>query len=296
MSRRPPRSVLVPALAVLLVVLACGLAASRPRLDDPARHPAARAAEATFFEAFNHTGKSEAPLRPLLQAWSADSGDARVNLLLGLNHLWLAAEGDRTDARVIEQLLLSETYLSRAAALAPDDDRIPSWLSPVRMALAEIEGDAAAFAAERDRLLAAYAGDPAFHSFSVGIMGFPKERGSELFRTGLDALRAVAQTGCEPDDPSCKNLPPWPHNIEGYLTFMADYELKAGHGDRADLLLAQVRALPTFGDWPFADEVTDRLENRDLYLALYADDDPGNDPPSIIGSHGCSSCHFGGEK
>jgi len=257
------------------------------------RHPSAVAAERAFVAAFNGGGRRDAPLRDLTRAWAADPSDPRTNLLLGLNHLWVVAEGDRTNARILDHLLLSEVFLARAQALAPDDDRIPSWLDPVRQALAEIEGDEAAVEAHWQSLLAAYERDPAFHSFSVALQAIDEPRGSDLFALGHRALRTAAESGCEDGDPSCENLPRWPHNQEGYLTFWADYELKAGEREKATEVLAMVQTVPEYETWPYKAEVEDRVANLDLYLELYANDDPGDDPPVIIESHGCSSCHEG---
>lgn len=289
---------LVPfALFALLVTLATLALAAEPDTRPATRHPSAVEAEAVFFEAFNHGGRGEAALGPLMGAWAADPTDPRTNLLLGLDHLWLAAEGDRTDPRVLEHLLLSEAFLARATELDPDDRRIPSWLSPTRIILAELEGDTETVAREREELAAAYAEDPAFHSFSVAMLGFGEERGSALFEQGLLALRSLqeAEEDCSVDDPSCQNQPRWPHNVEGFLTFFADYELKAGEPERARALLDEVRSFPTFADWPYGEEITDRLDNADLFVALYADDDPGNDPPPILATHGCSGCHRAGD-
>lgn len=289
--------ILVTALLVLAAGLALAIQPAEPAVSNPAseRTAAAVAAEAAFFEAFNHGGRGETALGPLMTAWAADPDDAHTNLLLGLDHLWLAAEGDHTNPRVIEHLLLSELFLARAAELDPEDRRIPSWLSPARMFLAEIEGDTETVARERAELLAAYAEDPPFHSFSVAMLGFSEPRGSDLFDQGLLALRSLDELeDCTVDDPSCQNRPRWPHNLEGFLTFFADYELKKGEPERARALLDEVRNQPTFADWPYAEEAVDRLDNADLYVALYADDDPGNDPPPIIASYGCSACHLAG--
>lgn len=259
------------------------------------RHPAAVAAEHAFFAAFNGGGRGDAPLRPLMQAWAADSADARTNLLLGLDHLWLATEGDRTDARLIEHLLLAEVFLARAQELDPADDRIPSWLVPTRLALAAIRRDGADADAIHEELLAAYRRNPAFHGFSVAMLGFSAAPGTPSFERGLRALDEVAAMECGDGDPSCQNHPRWPHNVEGYLTFNADYQLKAGDPEAAADLLAEVRGLPSYSAWPFRDEVEDRLRNLDLYADLYANGDAGDDPPSLIGSHGCRSCHLGAD-
>jgi len=265
------------------------------------RHPMAAKAEAGFFATFNgfrgEEGTKSAPLRDLLAALATDPSDARTHLLLGLNHLWLAAEGDRTDPRTLEHLFLAERYLARAQELAPKDRRIPSWLVPVRLSLARIEG-------REDRreeilrdLQAAYAEDPTFHSFSVALLGIAEPRTSPAFQQGLAALRSTATT-CAPDsgDPSCQNAPRWPHNQEAYLTFFADYELKAGNVDRARELLLAVRQSPDASRWPFRQEAEDRWKNLELYASLYANQDPGDDPPHLMSGHGrisCQSCHRG---
>lgn len=300
MSRR--RSLLAAAALLVAAGAASVLAASTvaaagtsavPAPASAPRHPAAVAAEEAFFAAFNGGGRRDAPLVPLMRAWAADSRDARTNLLLGLDHLWIATEGDRQDARAIEHLLLAEVFLTRAQELDPTDDRIASWLVPTRLALAGVRRDGADAEAIHQELVAAYLADPAFHGFSVAMLAFSAAPGTPSFERGLRALDEVAAMECGDGDPSCRNHPRWPHNVEGYLTFNADYRLKAGEREAAAELLARVRAMPSYPAWPFREEVEDRLRNIDLYAELYANDDPGDDPPSLIASHGCRSCHLG---
>ncbi|MEM7479696.1 MAG: hypothetical protein AAF481_00865 [Acidobacteriota bacterium] len=284
-------------LAVLLVaaLTGWGLAVSADEATSGDRSPQARAAEEEFFAVFNgEPRRREGPLRNLMIAWLGDRQDGRTALLLGLNHLWLAAEGDRTNPRLVEHLLLSERFLSQAQELLPEDERIASWLLPVRLALAEDVGERESL---MDELMAAYRQDPNFHSFSVALQSFSDRPGTQPFERGLAALRS-ATGGCndDPGDVSCLNRPRWPHNQEGYLTFFADYELKAGHPQRARELLLATRSAESFSRWPFRDEAEDRLENLELYAELFANDDPGDDPPTFFtgGSRiGCQVCHLG---
>ena len=89
--------------------------------------------------------------------------------------------------------------------------------------------------------------------------------------------------------------PRWPHNREAFLTFFADYELKAGHVDRARALLVRTQQDPDYSRWRFKNEVEDRLKNLDAYAAFYANADPGDDPPHLMVTGGfmCQSCHSG---
>lgn len=288
---------------ILPLALAAALASAALAAAGAGRHPAAQKADAGFFATFNgfqgDPRTKSAPLRDLLAALATDPADARTHLLLGLNHLWIAGEGDRTDSRVLEHLFLAERYLARAQELDPKDRRIPSWLVPVRLSLAGIEG-------REDRreeilrdLQAAYAEDPTFHSFTVALLGIAEPRTSPEFRQGLAALRATVDTcppASETTDPTCGNTPRWPHNREAYTTFFADYELKAGNADRARDLLLAVQQDPDFPRWPFRHEAEDRLKNLELYASLFANQDPGDDPPHLMSGHGrisCQSCHLG---
>jgi hypothetical protein len=260
------------------------------------RHPLSEKAEASFFQTFNVDSKGQAATqRDLLTALYTDPKDGRTWLLLGLDHLWLAAEGDRTNPVAIEHLMLAERYLSRAQALNPSDRRIPSWLVPARLSLAGIEGNEERKKEIQRDLLAAWKKDPAFHSFSVALLGANEERTSPEFQRGLEALHG-ADAGCANNPAVCQDRPHWPHNREGFLTFTADYELKAGHKDRARELLAKVQNEPGYASWPFQGEVQDRLDHLDEYAALYADADRGNDPPHLMSLSGgmmCRSCHQG---
>jgi hypothetical protein len=281
---------LIASIPVLVIAnLAAGAAAT-------GRHPLAVKAEESFFATFNGNPKVRtAPLRDLMTAYAVSPDDARINLLLGLNHLWLAAEGDMTNPTTIDHLILAEHFLARARKLDPSDRRIPSWLAPVRLSLAGIHKDKDTREQSLRDIQAAYAEDPNFHSFTMALLGVGSGRQSPEFQRGLAALRATPGGCAEAEDPSCENRPRWPHNREAYITFFADYELKAGHTDRARALLVRAQQEPTYSSWRFRSEVEDRLKNLEAYAALYANADPGDDPPHLMVNGGsmCQSCHSG---
>ncbi|HEX7183932.1 MAG TPA: hypothetical protein VF756_19030 [Thermoanaerobaculia bacterium] len=260
------------------------------------RHPLAVKAEESFFATLNGNPKVRtAPLRDLMTAYAVSPDDARVNLLLGLNHLWLAAEGDMTNPTVIDHLILAEHFLARAQKLDPSDRRIPSWLAPVRLTLARIHNDKETREQSFRDIQTAYAEDPNFHSFTLALLAVDSDRKSPEFQRGLAALRAT-EGGCAgAEDPSCENRPRWPHNLEAFTTFFADYELKAGNADRARALLVRAQQNPDYPRWRFQSEVEDRLKNLESYAALYANADPGDDPPHLMANGGfmCQSCHSG---
>lgn len=257
----------------------------------PGRHPAAVGAEQAFFAAFNQGAMpAEDVLTPLMGAYASDPSDPRTNLLLGLTHLWIAAESDRQSPRVIENVMLSERFLQRAQELAPGDQRIPSWLVPMQLSMASIERRAGDREAMIAGLYAAYEDDPVFHSFTVALLGWDSPNGSPAFDAGLEALRAARDFECG-DDPSCHNVGRWPHNLEGFRSFVVDYELRAGNVAEAREVLSELQAEPSYASWPFRHRTEARLADFDDHAARFADDDPANDPPTSVKIDACAACH-----
>src|SRR5688572_1510223 len=84
----PFRFLALVALAVLALI--AGLRLTDAEEKKKARAPVAIAAENAFFGNFNGGGPDRsAALRLLMAAYATDPKDARTNLLLGLNHLWI---------------------------------------------------------------------------------------------------------------------------------------------------------------------------------------------------------------
>ena len=190
MSRQRPIALLalVASLPILGVAVLATAGATGNR---SARHPLAVKAEEGFFATLNGNPKAKAaPLRDLMTAYAVSPEDARVNLLLGLNHLWLAAEGDATNPMTIDHVILAEHFLARAQKLDPSDRRIPSWLTPARLSLAGIHKEKDKGEESLRDLQAAYSEDPNFHSFTLALIGVSSDRKSPEFQRGLAALRA----------------------------------------------------------------------------------------------------------
>jgi hypothetical protein len=258
------------------------------------RHPAAVAADQAFIASLVQGAlPAEEVLPPLLGAYAADPGDARTSLLLGTHYLRLAAMGQHgRDPRAIAHLMLAERFLEHARRLDPADTRVAAFLVPVQLALADVERAGEERQAELvGELWRAYEADPEFNGFTVAMLGYQSPRGSEPFVRGLEALRAVQEQGCAEGDVTCGNAPRWPHAVEGYLSFFADYELKAGEPRRARLLLDELREQPEFSSWPYREMVEQRLASFDEHAARFADEDTENDPPTAVLARGCAACH-----
>jgi hypothetical protein len=214
-------------------------------------------AEEQLFQALVENRGEVSDVIPLLViATRRDPSDSRATLLLGLAHLWVAAEGDRSDPQLIQHIVLAEHYLARTTVLDPDEDRVPSWLVPTRIALADIEGRQAETPKLMRLLSEAFEEDPGFHGFSLGLLGYTQDPESKGFEQGLKGLHKSRTAN--PDDPSVQNRPNWPHNREGFLLFLADYEKRAGNDSEAKDLLTLIEKESSFASWPFRAEVDKR--------------------------------------
>ena len=270
-----------------LATLAATLALPAPAAE---RHPLARSAERTFFAALDgDPTRREGALVELATAHAIDPTDARTCLLVGLGHLWSAAEAAPRDPGAIEQIVLAEHYLARAQELDPSDERIPSWLAPARVSVASIERTPEKIAAAIASLEEAYARRPAFHSFTLALLAGQSAPGSARFERGRAALRDVLGKPCdEAKDRACGNAPRWPHNSEGYLLFAAEYEARAGDRDAARALLARLKAGAGYASWPY------RAEAEELLASLAGV--PGTPRASSFAAEkriACQVCHRG---
>lgn len=247
-----------------IVPLAALLLAGRAPAAE--RTPLAENAERSFFHALNDAPQAAAGARDALTAaYATDPSDGRTAVLLGLAHLWAATEAAPRDLRAIEHLYLSERFLSRAQELDPKEERIPSWLVPVRLSLAGLERRPERAGELIETLRAAYRKDPSFHSFSIALVNVSAAPGSPRFQEGLEALRKALASRCRDEGESaCRNAPRVPHNVEGFALFAAEYEARAGNLPRAADLLDALKTEPTFAAWPF------KAEAEELHAAVEA--------------------------
>lgn len=251
--------------------------------------------EAAFFDALNRDAsrRSEA-LASLRTRVEAAPDDARAALLLGVAHLWVAAENPPDAAVALEHLILARHYLARAIVLNPVDDRIPTWLHSAEISIAQAEGREADAADALAKLRAHAQRDPCFHSvaFAISVWDGPRESNALA-----EAQRFLEQAAaCNADDPSVRNMERWPYNVQGFLVGMSDVALKRGDRSRALGSLIAAESWPGTESWPHRGEVEIRRRDFDARAELFADEDPANDPAFIFergGPVSCISCHQG---
>jgi hypothetical protein len=270
-----------------------GQTAGVPASSSLSRVNAVPAHEAAFFEALNHHPQQrEASLASLRAHVAQVHDDARAALLLGVGHLWVAAENPPDRATAFEHLVLARHFLQRAARLNPTDDRIPSWLLSAEISLAQAEGRTEDAVAALGQLRTHAERDPCFHSVAFAINVWEWPRDSDELARAQRLLEAAA--ACATDDPSVRNMERWPHNVEGFLVGLSDVALKRGDRNRALAALVTIEAWPGADSWPHRREADQRRRDFDARAARFGDDDPSNDPAFLFergGPVSCVSCH-----
>jgi hypothetical protein len=250
-------------------------------------------AVAFFWETFqHHPGRRDEAIERLSARALAPDCTPKEVLFVGLAHLWAVAEGGGAPARLHSHAVLAEHWLARAAKLDPDDARIAGWQASASMAIADLLHDETGRSAALARVAELAAQDPCFHSVPFGIATFGLPRADPRFRQALQAMNAAFDCG---ERPVGQDHPRWPHNVAGFLLALADFRLKAGDVDGAELALVVAEARETTANWPYRGLLDDRLSTLRQRAAKFADDDPANDPPFALqgGVLSCSACHAG---
>ena len=248
--------------------------------------------EQEFFTALNHKPlRIEKSLDALTMAYAMDPTNGRVNLLLGLNHLWVAAEREDPNPNTLNHVILGEYFLTRAQKLT-QDERIPSWLAPLQINLAKRDKDNASASKIFNEFTKAYEKNPDFHSFTFAMMSFNEDRQSDEFKRARAVLRATKD--CGKHNSTCQNTTRWPHNIETFLVLQADYETKAGDIDQAREILAEAKRVGQEAQWPYLSVIEERLASLPQRVNAYTNNDLSDDPKGLFvenQSATCQMCH-----
>jgi len=228
----------------------------------------------------------------------------------GLMRFWQFAEG-QPDPQVS---LADETStivdrISRSRSLLPNDARVPGFLGLTRTLLAMFKSDQAMFDhADRDlgdsiQMLPAYG-----YFLRATSKGYPAAS-SPQFQTAISDLAALTEACGYTQDASgsfqylsgpqdeqrrvCNNEGIVAHVFEGVFLTYGDYATKAGFSpDKIRAIYSSAKNSPTYAKWPFSSELEKRLDQVEARLALYADQDPLNDPPMWTQTKQvCVGCH-----
>lgn len=267
---------------------------------------AAAIGQAAFYRALNEvpaTAEAQAAeearaFTQLTAAVAEDPDDGWSWFLLGMYHMLRAGrvltDYANPDPAAVEHVRQARTALDRAVPLLAHDDRIPGFRGAATYTLGVLDDDPELVALGLAQLDEAIEANFLFNSFSyLGTVAAATAPDDPLFAQAIVYLDAGIGSGCSPatDPRICGNEGRAPHNIQGSFLLFGDLYLKAGRLADARTWYEAARALAGEG-YKYRAIIADRLEHFDARAALYADEDPANDPLLAgAGPESCVYCH-----
>jgi hypothetical protein len=285
------------------------------------RKPSAAAAEGeagfwTVIHGDDHSvAKQDETLANLAKAIKRDKKDGRPPFLLGMLHLYRFGQAtirfDQVTDAARAELVAANQAFARALPLLWDgqrgDSRVPGFVAAAKFSLGVVQDDAALQAEGLADLEAAVAVNAFFNVFDLipVVQALPPSdpRFAQVFpllRTYISDPNTLSCVLSQPE--ICSDFGLAPRNIAGALMLFGDVFVKGGGLDPANVTLAETFYYPVASvavaqtpGYRFADALAERVGpgKAAARAALYADDDPGNDPPIIgAGSEACAVCHY----
>jgi hypothetical protein len=262
----------------------------------------------------------------LQNAIEHDPQNPTLYALLGATHFWHIGEYTRDpnpDPKVLQQDMptavslfgqaLELDYYGKHLTGYVNDDHLPGYLGITTVHAGQQSGDASLIA-KGDQMLdfAAYQ-FPEFNNFNRWAAHNTDPKDSSSYKKALDslwqALDSCVGGTVDRANPDLKQYlylqtavgrkkACWsegtiaPHSFEGFMFNLGNGLVKAGQVETAKVMYANARLADNYSTWPYR-QYLEEVAGSDLYAraALYADNDPSNDPPLGVPNRGCSYCH-----
>lgn len=261
--------------------------------------PLVTVADAAFWDTLGMVENREQEAIDLYaQAVANDPTDARSWFLKGMMHFYrfgkeLTDYVQFNDAAKQEIVLASEA-LDRAVEEDPANRAYPGFQGGATFQNGLAHGNQELIDLGVAQLEASVALWGFFNRFSyLGTIGVAVPAHDPLFAQSYQYLLAsVGPDGLAECTPNfCGNSGKAPSNLAGTALLFGDLLAKAGDREKA---IGWYRLGGGVGGstYPFANLLRDRVQNGVARIALYADDDPSNDPQVVgLGGENCVICH-----
>ncbi len=272
-----------------------------------------RPAHAAFHDAmFYHEENRYRAAESLLAEYAARPNNVYTSFLLAAVNLWTGGEAGYDDPTVLYNFVLGSYFSERAIDLAQRAEaawqanpanprfRVASILGGFsvghRRFLAKLANDTAAIQTLDAEHRAWYEINPVFHMFTVGYTLFEDD-----FPTAFDLWERGWMEAERPDLLTTQHRPRFTFNGASMFVGTMDFYLKAGELQPIrEFWGAIVPFLPNFADWDLGPPAYQhRMANLEGIAALYANDDPSDDPMPFnvkrrkwgYNTMTCQSCH-----
>jgi hypothetical protein len=281
-----------------------------------------------FWSAYhgNDYGAIPTVQRELTTALRQQPNNPTLYALLGATHFWHIGEASRdrdahnpafatdmpTAASLFGKALNLDYYAEHPVGYA-NDDHLPGYLGITTVHMGQMTRDPALIAQGDSMLEFAVYQFPEFNNFNRWAAHNSDPKDSPQYKRALaslwEALDACVGTRIDHLDPDIgpflhlqtavgRKKSCWsrsqiaPHSLEGFMLNLGNGLVKAGEIDAAATVFADAKYADNYASWPYRD-VLEQIASSDLNAraALYADNNPQNDPPLSVPGRGCVYCH-----
>ena len=293
----------------------------------PGAGSSAASAIERFWAIFHRNDYSAIPAveAELQAALARDPENATLMALLGATHFWHAGEYMRDpspDLSVLQQDLPMAVQLFRSALnldYGPHqtgyeyNDHLPGFLGVTTVHLGQSAGDPTLIQQGDQMLDYSVYQFPEFNNFNRWAAHNADPRDSSSYQKALESLwqaidacigGSIDRTNpdIEPylylQTPVGRKSTCWsrnnmaPHSLEGLMLNLGNALVKAGQVEIAKIVYANAKYASNYAAWPYRG-VLESIAASDLTAraALYADNDPTNDPPLAVPNRSCVYCH-----
>jgi hypothetical protein len=298
--------------------------AAEPRMES---EYATTAAAEQFWAIFqgNDYGAISAVQAELQTALERDPENVTLTALLGATHFWHIGEYTRDpkpDFTVLQQDMPTAVQLFQRA-LNLDygrhpigyeyNDHLPGFLGVTTVHLGQRPSNPALIAKGDQLLDYSVYQFPEFNNFNRWAAHNADPRDSDSYKKALESLwQAIDACIGSSIDRTNPDVRPYlylqtsvgrksacwsqnrmaPHSFEGLMLNLGNGLVKAGQIDVARIAYSNAKYADNYTTWPYR-EVLESIAASDLTAraALYADNDPLNDPPLTVPNRSCVYCH-----
>lgn len=262
----------------------------------------------------------------LQEAIAHDPQNPTLYALLGATHFWHIGEYTRDpnpDLNVLQQDMptaaslfgqaLELDYYGKHLTGYINDDHLPGYLGITTVHAGQQAMDPNLIAQGDQMLDFAVYQFPEFNNFNRWAAHNSDPKDSASYKKALDSLWQALDScvggtvdRTNPDLKQYLSLQTavgrkkacWsegtiaPYSFEGFMFNLANGLVKAGQVETAKVMYANARYANNYSTWPYR-KYLEEVASSDLVAraALYADNDPSNDPPLGVPNRGCSYCH-----
>jgi hypothetical protein len=255
-----------------------------------------------------------------------DQNNPTLYALLGAAHFWHIGEAARDanpqDPSLAQDMPDAVTNFGKAVDLDYytkhfigyiNDDHLPGYLGITTVHLGQFTNDPDLIAKGDETLDFAVYEFPEFNNFNRWAAHNTDSKDSPSYQKALDSLwQGLDACVGGTVDRTNPDLKPYlglltsvgrkkacrwagelaPYSYEGYMLNLGNGLVKAGQIDAARIVYHNAHYAANYNTWSYR-WVLESIEASDLNAraALYADNNPKNDPPLGVPNRGCSYCH-----